>query len=166
MSDTLKKSVEEARDEAKAKEYQELVKEMEPKKPIFKNICWAFVVGGLICAFGQLIANFLTKFVQMGKDESVVYTLVILIFLSALATGLGLYDKLGKHAGAGSIVPITGFANSVVAPAMEWRREGFIQGLAAKMFTLAGPVIVYGIGFASLLGLIKYLFTLYQMGGF
>ncbi len=165
MNDHLKESIEAELEKAKEDEYKELVKKMQMKNPVFKNACWAFFVGGLICALGQLILNFLTTVVQMGKEESATYTLVILIFLGALLTGLGLYDKIGKHAGAGSIIPITGFSNSIVAPAMEWRREGFIQGLAAKMFTIAGPVIVYGIGFAVVLGLIKYLYLL-AIGGF
>ena len=100
----------------------------------------------------------------MEKD-GITLTLVVIIFLGALFTGLGLYDKLGKHAGAGSIVPISGFANSIVAPAMEWKAEGYVQGLAAKMFTLAGPVIVYGICGSIVLGLIKYIYWSLQ-GGF
>lgn len=165
MNDELKKSIEEEMQKAKEEEYKELVKEMQPKKPIIKNACWAFFVGGIICAIGQLIMNFLFVVVKMGKEESAVFTLVIIIFLGALLTGIGVYDKIGKHAGAGSIVPISGFSNSIVAPAMEWRREGFVQGLAANMFTVAGPVIVYGVSFAVLLGLLKYA-IIHLFGGY
>lgn len=134
------------------KDYEKYVNEKAPKPTLFKNCIWAFLVGGLICTFGQLIFNSLIKY-GLDKKEAGVALPIILIFLGALFTGLGVYDKLGKKAGAGSIVPITGFANSIVSPAMEYKREGFVMGVAAKMFTVAGPVLVYGFGSSVMVGL-------------
>ena len=130
--------------------------QVKPKPPIVKNMLWAFVVGGLICVLGQVFANY---FVDLGlsKKEAGVPTTIVMVFLGAFFTGLGVYDELGRRAGAGSIVPITGFANSVVAPAMEFKREGFVFGVAAKMFVIAGPVIVYGVTTAVLVGLIYWI---------
>ena len=162
-NDTLKRSMEEAMEKAKEKEYQDLADGLKPKTPYLKNILWAFFVGGLICLIGQIILEIILS-TGMVKKDGMTVTLIIIIFLGALLTGFGVYDKIGKHPGAGSIVPISGFANSIVAPAMEWKREGFIGGLAAKMFTLAGPVIVYGICGSILLGLIKYIW-LHATGG-
>ncbi len=138
------------------KDYEKYVNKKIPKPKIIKNCMWAFVVGGLISTFGQLITNFV---IDNGLDEkeAAIATPVILIFLGALFTGLGIYDKLGKKAGAGSIVPITGFANSIVSPAMEFKREGFVLGVAAKMFTVAGPVLVYGFGSSVIVGIIYLL---------
>ncbi len=163
MNDTLKESFEEELKEAEKRNFENIVKETKPKTPFFKNIPLAFLIGGLICALGQVIMEIL-KYNNVGEKEGITITLVTLIFLGALCTGLGLYDKIGKYAGAGSIVPISGFANSVVAPAMEWKSEGYIQGLAAKMFTVAGPVIVYGICGSIVLGLIKYIYWLLTGG--
>ena len=164
MSDVLKESFEEELKEAQKKNFNNIVEETKPKTPYFKNMVWAFLVGGAICALGQIILE-LFKIWGFGEKDGITLTLVVIIFLGALFTGSGLYDKLGKHAGAGSIVPISGFANSIVAPAMEWKAEGYVQGLAAKMFTLAGPVIVYGICGSIVLGLIKYIYWSLQ-GGF
>lgn len=136
--------------------YQQKVQQVTPKPTILKNIVWAFIVGGLICTLGQFIQNSLIE-TGMTKKDAAGPTAVILVFLSALLTGLGVYDEIGKRAGAGSVVPITGFANSVVAPAMEFKREGFVFGVGAKMFTIAGPVIVYGTLAAVLTGLIYWL---------
>ena len=113
-------------------------------------------VGGLICMLGQAITNFFAYKMEFGTQAASTATSICLIFLSALLTGLGVYDRIGKFAGAGSIVPITGFANSVVAPAMEFRREGLVMGVGAKLFTLAGPVLVYGIGSSVIVGLIAF----------
>lgn len=142
--------------QSEQQKYQEKFEQAKPKTPILKNIIWAFIVGGLICVFGQFILNF---FVGLGlsKKEAAGPTSIILIFLSAFFTGLGIYDELGKRAGAGSIVPITGFANSIVSPAMEFKREGYIFGIGAKMFVIAGPVLVYGISTAVLIGFIYWL---------
>ncbi|MDU4962128.1 MAG: stage V sporulation protein AC [Sporomusaceae bacterium] len=136
--------------------YQKKVQKISPKPTILKNIIWAFVIGGLICVLGQFIQSSLLE-AGMSKKDAAGPTAVILIFLAALLTGLGVYDDLGKHAGAGSVVPITGFANSVVAPAMEFKREGFVFGVGAKMFIIAGPVIVYGTLTAIIIGFIYWL---------
>lgn len=136
--------------------YQQKVQQVSPKPTILKNVIWAFVVGGLICVLGQFIQDYLIG-TGMSKKDAAGPTSVILVFLSALFTGLGVYDELGKRAGAGSIVPITGFANSVVAPAMEFKREGFVFGVGAKMFIIAGPVIAYGTLTAVLVGLIYWI---------
>lgn len=138
------------------KEYEKYVNDKSPKPTIVKNCIWAFVVGGLICSFGQFLNNY---FMDIGLDKEATGTArtIILVFLGAFLTGLGVYDKLGKRAGAGSIVPITGFANSIVSPAMEYKREGFVMGVAAKMFTVAGPVLVYGFGTSIIVGIIYIL---------
>lgn len=136
--------------------YAELVKRMMPKSEMGKGLWRAFCVGGLICVLGQMITDFFSYRLQWGMQTAATGTSICLIFLSALLTGLGIYDRIGKFAGAGSIVPITGFANSVVAPAMEFRREGLVMGVGAKLFTLAGPVLVYGIGSSIIVGLIAF----------
>ncbi|MEN6567361.1 MAG: stage V sporulation protein AC [Veillonellales bacterium] len=137
-------------------QFQNKFNQINPKPPILKNITWAFIVGGLICVFGQFIQNY---FVGLGfsQKEAAGPTSAVLVFLAAFFTGLGVYDELGKRAGAGSIVPITGFANSIVAPAMEFKREGYIFGVGAKMFVIAGPVLVYGMVTAFIVGLIYWL---------
>ncbi|MCX7780251.1 MAG: stage V sporulation protein AC [Negativicutes bacterium] len=142
--------------EKEKQNYQERFNQVKPKPPIFKNIIWAFIIGGLICTLGQYIQDY---FVSIGfsKKDAGGPTSAVLIFLGAFFTGLGVYDELGRLAGAGSIVPITGFANSIVAPAMEWKREGYVFGVGAKMFTIAGPVIVYGTVTAMLVGFIRWL---------
>lgn len=145
--------------EKKKKDYQELVKQKEPKSNLLKNCVMAFIIGGLICDVGQLFANWLAS-MGLPKDDVSAYTSIIMVFLGAFLTGLGIYDQIGKHAGAGSIVPITGFANSIVAPAMEFKREGFVLGVAAKMFVIAGPVLVYGITSSVIVGLIYYIFNI------
>lgn len=138
-------------------EYENFIKNKLPKPKVFINCIKAFVVGGLICVVGQFITNTLKG---MGLDQDAVSagTAIILVFLGAFFTGLGLYDQLGKFAGAGSIVPITGFSNSIVSPAMEFKREGFVFGVGAKMFIIAGPVLVYGISTSVIVGLITFLF--------
>ena len=123
--------------------YNELVKKKTPNSPIVKNCLFAFVVGGLICVIGQIIKNIIMS-LGVGADDVKIVVPVILIFLGGLLTAIGIYDKIGKFAGGGSIVPITGFANSIVSSAIEFKSEGFIMGLGAKLFTVAGPVIVYG----------------------
>lgn len=139
--------------------YNEYVKAKMPKTKPFPTLLWAFVIGGLICCLGQGITDGLTMlFPELTKDVISAYTLVILIFLSTLFTGLGLYDKLGAFAGAGSIIPITGFANSIASPAIEFKTEGWIFGMCVKMFSIAGPVIVNGVASSLLIGII-YLFV-------
>jgi len=135
--------------------YKDYVDQISPKPTYVKNYIWAFIVGGLICTVGELINHFY-KFVGLGKQPAADATSITLVFLGAFFTGLGVYDLLGKKAGAGSIVPITGFANSIVSPAMEYKREGYILGVGANMFKIAGPVLVYGIGTSVIVGLIYF----------
>ena len=142
------------------KEYAKLVGEMAPKSPVVKDCILAFLVGGLICAIGQGILNAYTA-LGLEKTDAGTATSMTLVALSALLTGLSLYDNLAKHAGAGTLVPITGFANAVSAPAVEFKTEGFILGVGAKMFTIAGPVIVYGVSASVLYGLIYWITTLF-----
>ncbi|WP_432408773.1 stage V sporulation protein AC [Wukongibacter sp. M2B1] len=143
----------------KEKEYNEYVKKKIPKPNYIKNSLWAFFVGGAICTFAQFILNLL-KGQGLNKTDSGTVTVIVMVFLGAFLTGLGVYDKLGKKAGAGSIVPITGFANSIVSPAMEFKTEGYVLGVAAKMFSVAGPVLVYGFGSSVIIGLLYYFFTI------
>lgn len=144
--------------QAQAQEYQQLVDQVKPKPPVVKNCIWAFIVGGLICTLAQVIANI---FISSGMSISDAYssTSSIMIVLSAFFTGIGIYDALGKRAGAGSIVPITGFANAIVASAMEFKREGYIFGVGARIFSVAGPTLVFGFVVAVLIGLIKVFLT-------
>ncbi len=128
-----------------AEQYETIVEDNMPKSPIWLNCIKAFLVGGAICAIGQGFNDIYSKLCGLDHDNAAALTSVTLIFLSALFTGLGLYPKLAKHAGAGTIVPITGFANSVASPALEAKTEGYILGTGAKIFTIAGPVILYGI---------------------
>ena len=132
------------------KEYGQYVNSKSKPSPLWKNLLWAFVTGGLICTGGQGLLNL---FQACGTAVS-----VTLIFLAALFTGLGLFDKLAKHAGAGTLVPITGFANAMVAPALEFKSEGLVMGVGAKMFVIAGPVLVFGISASVLYGVILQLF--------
>ena len=125
------------------KEYQQYVKKRAPKSPIVKDTALAFVIGGLICVVGQLIMNGWMA-AGLNKEDAGTATSCTLVLISALLTGLNLYNKLGRFGGAGTLVPITGFANAVVSPAIDFKSEGFVTGMAAKMFTVAGPVIVFG----------------------
>lgn len=136
-------------------EYKQIAENYRPKPTVLKNSIWAFGVGGLICAIGQVVQNLLGFYGINGNGMSSV-TSIILVFAGAFLTGLGIYDEIGKRAGAGSIVPVTGFANSMVAPAMEFKREGTVFGVGAKLFTIAGPVLVYGILTSFIVGLIKF----------
>lgn len=142
--------------------YKKIVDQYTPKNKILKNCVLAFIFGGAICTFGELIKNILMNN-SFSKDDAGSMTLVIIIALTALLTGLGVYDKLGKYGGAGMIVPITGFANSVVAPTLEFKREGYILGSAAKIFTLAGPVLLFGYSSSMLVGLISYLIDMFRV---
>ena len=139
-------------------EYQALVKRMAPRSPILRDTALAFLVGGAICVVGQLLSHW---YGTLGLDDSDAGTAtsVTLVFLSALATGLGLYHKLARWAGAGTLVPITGFANAIAAPAVEFKTEGFILGVGAKLFTIAGPVIVYGLTSSVVYGIIYWLWS-------
>ena len=138
--------------------YSKFVESRLPKTKFFPSLLWAFLIGGLICIIGQGLSDGLTAiFPSLPKDEVQAYTLVILIFLASFLTGVGLYDKIGAFAGAGSIVPITGFSNSIASPALEYKNEGWIFGLCVKMFNIAGPVIVTGIASSILVGIIYYI---------
>ena len=141
-------------------EYSKLIKDISPKSPIVKNCIWAFLVGGTICCLGQLIKN---GYLALGMEEESAGAAVsmTLVFLSALLTGLSVYDDIAKHAGAGTLVPITGFANAVSAPAIEFKTEGFILGVGAKIFTIAGPVILYGTVASVVYGIIYWITTLF-----
>lgn len=142
-----------------SKEYNDYVKEVTKTTSLGKNMCFAFLVGGAICLLGQIIMEILKNngFSELHTNS---ITSMILIFLSAFLTGLNIYPKIGKVGGAGALVPITGFANSVAAPAVEFKAEGWVMGLGCKIFTIAGPVVLYGILSSSLLGLIYWMFSL------
>ena len=137
-------------------EYQAYIKEKQDASPLLKNVVLAFAVGGLICVLGQLISSGWTS-LGLDKEDAAAATSISLVFLSAVLTSLGLYHRLARHAGAGTLVPITGFANSVVSPAIDFRAEGVITGTAVKMFTIAGPVIVFGTAASTLYGLVLWL---------
>jgi len=143
--------------------YKEYVDSISPKSPMAKNLVCAFLIGGTICTIGQLI---LDGFSYLGLDEkdAGTATSIVLVFCGALLTGFSVYDNLAKHAGAGTLVPITGFANSVVSPAMEFKSEGLITGMAAKMFIIAGPVIVYGVSASVVYGIIYWIIKLVNGG--
>lgn len=138
------------------KQYGKLVEEMSPKSPMWKDCLNAFWIGGLICVLGQIFMNCYAS-LGLEKDAAGTAASMSLVVLSALLTGLSLYDDIAKHAGAGTLVPITGFANSIAAPAVEFKTEGFILGVGAKMFTIAGPVIVYGLAASVVYGLIYWI---------
>lgn len=140
------------------KNYQEYVNQKSPNSPIFKNCFNSFWVGGLICLIGQFIME-ICKYNGLDKTASGTVVSISLIFLSAFLTSLNIFNKIGKFAGAGSLVPITGFANSIVSPAMEYKSEGYVMGVGAKMFTVAGPVLVYGISTSVIVGLLYLIFN-------
>ncbi|MPQ42264.1 stage V sporulation protein AC [Clostridium tarantellae] len=151
-------------DEKVKKSFEKLIEKEKPKPKVVKNSIRAFIVGGLICVLGQFIKNTLLNY---GISEEHVSSLVpiILVFLGALLTGLGWYEKIAEFAGAGTVVPITGFSNSIVSPAIEFKKEGFVMGVGAKMFTIAGPVLVYGIGTSVIVGLIYYALMYFKVVG-
>ncbi|MBQ7001237.1 MAG: stage V sporulation protein AC [Oscillospiraceae bacterium] len=142
------------------KEYEKLVEDLAPKSPIMRDCFNAFWIGGLICTIGQVFLNCYSAW-GLDEDAAGTATSITLVCLSALLTGLSLYDNIAKHAGAGTLVPITGFANSIAAPAVEFKTEGFILGVGAKMFTIAGPVIVYGVSASVVYGFIYWITTLF-----
>ena len=141
-----------------AKAYQKEVLRRAPKSPAALQCLNAFAVGGLICMLGQGIHDLAMLLFSIPSDDASTVSSMALIFLTALLTGLGIFDKIASFAGAGTVVPITGFANSIAAPAMEYRPEGFVLGVGAKLFTIAGPVLVYGIGASVIVGLLSLLF--------
>ncbi|MDF2565505.1 MAG: stage sporulation protein [Massilibacillus sp.] len=142
------------------KQYQDKVDKIIPKPPMMKNLLWAFFVGGTICVIGQFVQDYFMS-MAIAKKDAAACTSVVMVFLGAFLTGIGIYDEIGKRGGAGSVVPITGFANSIVACAMEFKREGFVFGIGAKMFVIAGPVIVYGLVAAFVVGIIHWFRVFY-----
>ena len=143
------------REEQIKNKYKQMAKEATPKSEIFKNCLKAFLVGGIICDIGQLIMNIIESF-GYPKEQVMNIVPIIMVFIGAVLTGTGIYGKMASFGGAGTVVPITGFSNAVVAPAIEFKKEGYIFGVAAKMFTIAGPVLVYGIGTSVIIGIIYY----------
>lgn len=140
------------------KDYQNYVDKKSPNSPILKNCFNAFWVGGLICTIGQIIMD-ICKSRGLSQELSGTVVSIILIGLSAFLTGLNFFNKIGKFAGAGSLIPITGFANSIVSPAMEYKSEGYVMGVGGKMFTVAGPVLVFGISASIIVGLVYMIFN-------
>ena len=140
------------------KDYQKYVDKKSPNSPVFKNCLNAFWVGGLICLIGQLVSSF-CQYKGLDKTASNSIVSIFLIFISAFLTSLNIFNKIGKFAGAGSLVPITGFANSIVSPAMEYKSEGYIMGVGGKMFTVAGPVLVFGISSSVIVGILYLIFN-------
>ncbi len=141
-------------------EYSKMAKRFSPGSPVLKDCVFAFLTGGFICCLAQGLQIWFS-IGSLDKDQSRTLAMLVIIALTAILTGVGVFDNIGKFAGAGTMVPITGFANSIVAPAMEFRAEGKITGTAAQMFSIAGPVIVFGCSSASIYGIIIYIFGLY-----
>lgn len=137
-------------------EYSQYVKNTQPKSPIVKDVLLAFLIGGIICCIGQAFMDLYSN-LGFNKEDSGCATSITMVLISALLTGFGVYDNIAKYAGGGTLVPITGFANSVVSPALEFKAEGIITGTAVKMFTIAGPVIVFGIASSVVYGIIYYI---------
>ena len=141
-------------------EYNKYVQAKAKPSPIVKDCIWAFCVGGAICAFGQLLSNLYQNW-GASKEDAGTWVSITLVFLASLLTGLGVFDDIARRAGAGTLVPITGFANAMVSPALEFKSEGFITGTAVKLFTIAGPVLVFGISASVIYGIILYLINLF-----
>lgn len=139
-------------------EFHKVTDECCPKTSIVKNCVWAFIVGGIICDIGQIFNN-IFLYMKVPQDEASSWVTIIMVFIGALLTGIGVYDKIANIAGAGTVVPITGFANSIVSPAIEFKKEGYVLGVGAKMFTIAGPVLVYGIGSSVIVGIIYFILS-------
>ena len=139
-------------------EYKQYVDKKTPNSPIIKNCFNAFIIGGFICSIGQIIFEF-CKYRQIDEATSYSIVSIILVFISSFLTAINVFNRIGKFAGAGSLIPITGFANSIVSPAMEYKSEGYIMGVGAKMFTVAGPVLVYGISTSIIVGIFYILFN-------
>lgn len=143
----------------RSEDYGKLVEEKTPNSPIVKDCFIAFVVGGAICCLGQGIKDIITMLFDLDKESAGTWTTIILVFLSALFTGIGWYDKLAKYAGAGTLVPVTGFANAMASPAIEFKKEGLVLGIGPKLFAVAGSVIVYGTVASFFYGIIYYVVT-------
>lgn len=156
MKGVEKKEINPSEQEMQRIIYQQMVQQTKPKPPLVRNVLGAFFFGGLICTFGQVLLN-LFKSQGLSLQQAGAATSAVLVFAAAFLTGLGVYDSVAKYAGAGTIVPITGFANSMVAPALEFKREGMVLGVGARLFTLAGPVLAFGFITSWLIGLITFL---------
>ena len=143
------------------KTYARLADAHAPRSPLLKNCLWAFFVGGLICTLGQALNGLYGTLLSLDQETAGTLTSVSLIFLSVTASALGIYDKLAKHAGAGTLVPITGFANAVVSPAIDSHAEGLVLGTGAKIFTVAGPVILYGILAGGVWGVVAWVLSVF-----
>ena len=141
------------------KQYDQFIRELSPRSPSWRDCIWAFCVGGAICTLGQVFINWYTS-LGLEKTDASGAASMTLVAIAALLTGIGIFDDIAKHAGAGTLVPITGFANSIAAPAVEFQTEGFVLGTAAKMFTIAGPVIVYGVSASVVYGIIYWITTM------
>lgn len=142
------------------KQYDRLVRELSPRSPVWKDCLWAFCVGGGICTLGQAFINWYTSLGLKDQDASGAASMT-LVAIAALLTGIGIFDDIAKHAGAGTLVPITGFANAIASPAVEFQTEGMVLGVGAKMFTIAGPVIVYGVSASVVYGVIYWICTMF-----
>ncbi len=145
-------------------QYQDYLNQKSPNSTLFKDMLWAFVVGGIICVIGQAFFDLYSRLGGLEEENARTAVSITMIFIGCLLTGLDIYGKIAKHAGAGTIVPITGFANAIVSPAMEFKKEGLILGLAVKMFTIAGPVLVYGITASAAVALVYYIIGLFTGG--
>ena len=141
-------------------QYKKYAKAHAPKTKSLKNCIWAFFVGGLICAFAEVLNYFIFNYFNTDEETSRSFTAIILVLLAVVLTAIGVFDNIAKHAGAGTLVPITGFANSVASPAIDSRAEGFVLGVGAKIFTVAGPVLLYGTLTGTLYGIIYYVYLL------
>lgn len=137
-------------------EFKKSTSEMFPKPSIVKNCINAFIVGGLFCDVGQFFMNYFLNH-GVSQEDVGTYVAIVMVFIGAFLTGIGIYDKIAEFAGAGTVVPITGFANSIVSPAIEFKKEGYIFGVGAKMFSIAGPVLVYGLSSSVIVGIIYYI---------
>ena len=145
----------------KKDEYNKYVERISPKSPIIKNCIWAFGVGGGICCLGQGLIDIYTKLLNMSEKDAGTLCSITLVFIAAFLTGIGVFDNIARHAGAGTLVPITGFANSVVSPAIDSKSEGLVLGVGAKIFTVAGPVLLYGTLSGTLYGVVYWISTLF-----
>ena len=145
----------------KKDEYSKMSDAASPKSPLAKNVFFAFIFGGTICSIGQVLTNFYQSFCNLNVKDSRAAVSITLVGVGALLTAFRIYDKIAKHAGAGTLVPITGFANSVVAPAIEFKSEGHIMGIGAKMFIIAGPVLVFGVVASTIYGIFLWIFNLF-----
>ena len=139
-------------------QYAELVKRITPKSKLGQGCLRAFWVGGVICLLGQMIADAAVAYLDMTAQSALTFASIALVFLTALLTGIGVFDRIARYAGAGTVVPITGFANAMVSPAMEFKPEGWVLGTGARLFTIAGPVLVYGVSASVIVGILYYIF--------